>query len=173
MSVEVGTSRRDRHPLNTAGRKRFPKFGAKLLIAIVQQVTTTVQIAGTLHRCITSHLLHPARVRMARDAAQPYAAAAYFDEEQNVVRHQSSPGQQLHGEEVGASQHVQVQPDELLPRRRATSLGRWSEVVPAQDVADRSIRDSMAQIGERAHNPVVSPAAVLARETDHERLYFR
>ena len=43
----------------------------------------------------------------------------------------------------------------------------------AQDVADRPIRDSMAQIGQRTHDAVISPAAVLARQLDYQRLHFR
>src|SRR5438445_1747270 len=54
------------------------KLATELLVAIVQQVTTAVQISGVLHRGVARDLFHPPRVRMARNAAQPYAAAAYF-----------------------------------------------------------------------------------------------
>ena len=138
----------------------------------MQQVTTAVQISCVLHRRVARHLLHPVRVRMAPDAAQRYAAAAYVNEEQDVVRHQPAPGQHLHGEEVGTGQHVDVRLDELLPGRRATPLRRWSEVVPAQDVAHGLVRDLMAQIGQRADDTIVAQTAVFARQPDHERLYF-
>jgi hypothetical protein len=107
---------------------------AKLLVAVVQQVTTTVQIPGVLHGGVTCHLLHPARFRMSGDATQPDTSAAELDEEQHVVRHQPSPGQHLHGEEVRPGEHVHVRPDELLPGRRATPLRCRSDVVPAQDI---------------------------------------
>src|SRR5262245_40688739 len=61
----------------------------------------------------------------------------------------------------------------FLPGRRATPLRCWSDVVPAQDVANRPIRDSMTQIGQRTHDAVISPAAVLARPVDYQRLHFR
>jgi len=69
------------------GCKGFPELAAEFLVAIVQQVTTAVQISCVLHRRVARHLLHPARVRMARDAAHRDAAAAYVTEEQDVVRH--------------------------------------------------------------------------------------
>src|SRR5215467_1732282 len=99
------------------------------------QVTTAVQISGLLHGCVPRHLLHPTRVRMARDAAHPYPAAAYLDEEQYVICHQPAPSEHFHSEEVGAGKHVQVRPDELLPRRRATPLRCRSQVVPSQNIA--------------------------------------
>src|SRR6185295_8247430 len=106
--------------LHTPGRECFPELAAELLVAIVQQVTTAVQISCVLHRRVARHLLHPARVWMARDAAQRYPAAAHFHEEQYVVRHQPAPRQHLHSEEVGAGEHVDVRMDEFLPGRRAT-----------------------------------------------------
>jgi hypothetical protein len=63
VGVQIGTSRWDRRALHTADRECLPKLAAELLVAIVQQVTTTVQVSCILHRCVTRHLLHPARVR--------------------------------------------------------------------------------------------------------------
>ena len=59
-----------------------------------------------------------------------------------------------------------------LPGRRATPLGRWSEIVPAQDIADSLIRDGMAQIGQGTHDAVIAPAPIFARKADHELLDF-
>src|SRR5262249_19159119 len=87
LRVPVPTSRGDGCALPPASRKCLPKLAAELLVAIMQQVTTAVQISGVLHRCVARHLLHPARVRMAGDAAQGYATAAHFNEEQHVVGH--------------------------------------------------------------------------------------
>jgi hypothetical protein len=93
---------------------------------------------------------------MARDGAQRYAATAWFDKEQDEVCRQFSPGQHLRSEEVGPGEHVQVRPAECLAGRRATPLGRWSEIVPTPGGADCSIRNRLAQIRQRAHNPVIS-----------------
>src|SRR5262249_38675071 len=100
----------------------------------MQHVTTALQISCVLHRRVARHLLHPARVRMARDTAQRYAAAAGFHKELDIVRHRSVSGH-LDGEEVRTGEKVDARLDELLPGCRASPLGRWSEVVPAQDVA--------------------------------------
>src|SRR5262245_36616023 len=162
-----------RGALYTARRDRFPELSTEFLIAIMQQVTAAVQESGVLHGCVSRHLLHPARVRMARDAAQRYATAACFDKEQNIVRHQSSPSQDLHGEKVGTGQYLHVRLNELLPRCAATSLGCWRDVVSVQDVADRSIRNLMTQIRQRSDDPVVAPTPVFAGKTDHHRFDFR
>ena len=66
------------------GRKSFLELAAELLVAIVQQVTAAVEITCVLHRRVARQLLHPARIRMARDAAQRYASVAYFPETLNV-----------------------------------------------------------------------------------------
>src|SRR5262249_37621062 len=139
LRVPVPTSRGDGCALPPASRKCLPKLAAELLVAIMQQVTTAVQIYGVLHRCVARHLLHPARVRMAGDAAQGYATAAHFNEEQHVVGHQSSPGQHFHGEEVRTDEYVYVRLDELLPRRRPTPLRCRCDVVPAQNIAHRLV----------------------------------
>jgi hypothetical protein len=57
---------------------------------------------------------------------------------------------------IGSGEHAHVRPNELLPRCRATPLRRWRDVVPPQDVAHRSIRDSMTQIGQCTHDAVIS-----------------
>jgi hypothetical protein len=50
-----------------------------LVITVVQQVAAAVQISSVLHRGVARHLFHPARVRMACDAAQRYTAGSDFD----------------------------------------------------------------------------------------------
>ena len=166
MGVQVRTSGRDWRALHTAGRECFPKLAAELPVAIVPQVAAPLQMPAILHRRVARHLLHPAGIGMLRDSAKPHAAAFQFYKEQNVVRHQSSPGQNFHGEEVRSGQYVHVRLNELPPRRAAISLGCWRDVVSVQDVAHRSIRDLMTQIHQRADDPV-------ACETDHERFDFR
>jgi len=46
-----------------------PETRGRTLVAVVQQVAATVQIFAVLHGCVARYLLHPACVRMARDAA--------------------------------------------------------------------------------------------------------
>src|SRR5262245_34705163 len=173
VGVQIRTSRRQGCAFHAAGSEGLPKLAAEFLVTVVQQVTTTVQIPGGLHRCVTRHLLHPTRVRMARDAAQEYTSAVQFDKEQHVVGHQSTPGQHLHRKEVRPDKHVRVRPDEFLPGRRAAPLRCWSDVVPTQDVAYGLVGDLMTEVGQGAYDAVISPAAVLPRQPYHQRFYFR
>src|SRR5262249_44209786 len=77
------------------------------------------------------------------------------------------------GEKIKDGRHVGLDfYDLLIEGRRATALRCWSDIVPAEDVADRSIRNRMAQIRQCAHNPVISPATVFARQADHECLHL-
>jgi hypothetical protein len=60
--------------------------------------------------------------------------------------------------------------DELLPGRRLTPFGSRCDVVAAQDVAYGLVRNTMAEVRQRAGNAVVTPARVLAGEANHQIL---
>jgi hypothetical protein len=62
------------------------------------------------------------------------ATALQMDEEQNVVRDQSSPGEHFHRKEVGTRQNVFMGGDKILPRSSSTSLRRPRNPVTAQNV---------------------------------------
>jgi hypothetical protein len=49
QSLRALKCRRNGCALHTAGGECFPKLAAELLVAIVQQVTTAVQVACALH----------------------------------------------------------------------------------------------------------------------------
>src|SRR5215469_9921483 len=51
------------------------------------------------------------------------------------------------------------------------SASGW-RVMPPKDVAHRSIRDGMTQVGQGAYDAVISPAPVLARHLHYQPLYF-
>ena len=63
------------------------------------------------------------RVFMTGDAN---AATLQMDKEQHIVSDQSSPGEHLHREEIGASQHIHVSGDEIPPGSGLASLGSRS-----------------------------------------------
>src|SRR5215472_8779553 len=67
---------------------------------------------------------------------------------------------------------IQVRPDELLPGRRGTPLRGWRDVVPAQDITHSLVRNLIAEIGQRTHDAVISPAPVLPCQPDYPRLHF-
>jgi hypothetical protein len=49
-----------------------------------------------------------------------------------------------------------VRPDELLPSRAPTTVGRWCDVVSAQDIANGLVRQVMAQVGQCAYDAGVA-----------------
>src|SRR5947209_5965210 len=168
VTIQIWAACRQSHAAYTAGRESIAEVRAELLVAIVQHVAAPFQIARTLQRRVTSHLLHPARVRMSGDPADPYPTALQFDKEQDVVCHQASPGQHLNGEEIGSSKHVHMPADKILPSCGLTPFRCRRDVVAPQDVAHRFIREVMAQVGQRADDAVVTPARVLASEANHQ-----
>src|SRR6516164_4516262 len=101
-----------------------------------------VQGTAAFHRRVPRHLLHPTRVRVSGDAAQRHPATADLDEEQNVVRDEPSPCQHFDREEVCASEHVHMRPDELLPGGRATPFRRWCDRVSTENVAHSLVTSS-------------------------------
>src|SRR5882762_8350417 len=51
--------------------------------------------------------------------------------------------------------------DELFPSSLLAALARRCDAVALQDVPDGLSRDLMTEVGERAHNAIVTPAGVL------------
>jgi len=170
--IQIRAACRERHSAYTASCESIAEVRAELLVAIVQHVAASFRITRILQRCVASHLLHPARVRMSVNPADPCPTALQFDKEQNVVRHQASPGQHLNREEIGSSEHVHMPADELLPSGRLTPIWRRCDVVAAKDVTEGLVREPMAQVGRRADDAVVTPARVLASDTDDQRFHL-
>jgi hypothetical protein len=96
-----------------------------------------------------------------------------MNEEQDVVCYQPTPTQDLHREEVNPGQHGQMRLNEFLPRRVLAAFRRRRDAMPLQHVPHTLIRDGVAEIGQRTHNPVVAPAGILPRHFDDQRLQFR
>ncbi len=108
VTVQIGAAGRQGHAVDPAGREGLAEIRAELRVAIVQHVAAPFQIAHILQRRVASHLLHPVRVRMSSDPGESYAPRLQLNEEQDVVRHQASPAQHLHREEIGSSEHVSI-----------------------------------------------------------------
>ena len=105
--IQIWAACRQDQAAYTADRESTAEVRAELLVAIAQHVDALFQIASILQRRVASHLLHPGRIRMSCDPAHPYPTALQFDKEQNVVRHQASPGQYLNREEIGCK-HIHM-----------------------------------------------------------------
>src|SRR6516164_1772966 len=123
--------------LHTSCGQALTEFSAELGIAVVEHKAMAEQISRFVVHCVASHLSHPLLCGMTRDASQAYAPRLQMQEEQNVVRHQAPPRQDLDGEEIGSGEHVQVTAEEFLPSCRLTPLGGRCDVVTAQDMAHR------------------------------------
>src|SRR5262249_25679706 len=77
------------------------------------------------------------------------------------------------GEKIKDGRHVGLDfYDLLIEGRRATPLRCWSDVVPAQDITHSLVRNLKAQIGQRTHDAVISPATVLRCQPHYQRLHF-
>ena len=72
-------------------------------------------------------------------------AVTDVEEQQYGSNHQSQPGPHLAGEEVRGSQHVHVDPDELLPGYGRLSFRRWGSMGTLEDVAHRLVTDGIAE----------------------------
>src|SRR5215471_7225729 len=96
-----------------------------------------------------------------------------MNEEQDVVGHQATPGEDLDCEEVDPGQHGQMRLNEFLPRRVLAALRRRRDAMTLKDVSYSLIRDGVAEIGESAHNPVVAPAGIFPRHLHDQGLQFR
>ena len=120
---------------------------------------------------VASHLLHPLLRRMASHARQRHSPGLQLNDEQDIVCHQTMPCQHLGSEEVHPSQHCHMCGDEVFPSGGLAALGRGRNPMPAEHIPDRLIRDRMAEIGQRARNPVVAEvsAFLTAGLKAHER----
>src|ERR1700704_4256853 len=62
--------------------------------------------------------------------------------------------------------------NEVWPCSRALTLGRGRQAVASQNIANRLIGNHIAEIGQRARNPVIAPVPVLARHAEDQLLHF-
>src|SRR3954447_11703622 len=91
-------------------------------------------------------------------------AATQLDEEQDVEPYREDG---VDGEEVAREHARRLAADELAPGN-AGSLASGPEACFAQELADRRRRDAESEPPELARDPLVAPAAVLARESQDQ-----
>src|SRR3954469_25498434 len=91
-------------------------------------------------------------------------AATQLDEEQDVEPCREDG---VDGEEVAREHARRLGADELAPGD-AGSLASGSEACFAQELADCRRRDAEPQRPELARDPLLAPAAVLARESEDQ-----
>ena len=102
-----------------------------------------------------------------------HSAAVQVNEEQNIVGHQTTPGQHLDCEEVYTGQHRHMGLNKLLPGRVLASFRRRREAMPLQNVPDRLIRYPITEIRHSARDPAITPTRVFPSHLQDQRLQFR
>src|SRR5215469_15211771 len=164
LAVELALCRQ---PLKSPGTMSRTSFRGHAMRTAADPGTP--RLAGR----IPCHLLHPRLVWVPRYRGQADAAALQMNEEQNIVGHQAAPSKDLNREEVDPRQHGQMRLNEFLPRGSLAAFWRRRDAMPPQNVSHGLIRDDVAEIGQRAHDPVVAPARILPCHLHNQRLQFR
>jgi hypothetical protein len=87
---------------------------AELRIAVVEYVPTLSQTSGFLVDRIASHLRHPGFGGVSGNAGEGNAPRIQVEKEEDVIRNETTPGQDLNGEEVCSGKDGHVGGDEVL-----------------------------------------------------------
>src|SRR5215471_4022139 len=132
-----------RQPLASRRSEHRAEFG----VAIMQRVPPLVEKSPVFTRCIAGHLLHPCLIRMPGNPGQADAATLQMNEEQHVVRHQTTPCKDLDCEEINARQHRHMGLNEFLPGCCLAALRRRPNSMTPQNVPHAFIRHPIAEIG--------------------------
>jgi hypothetical protein len=87
------------------------------------------------------------------------------------VRMNGGTGRLLCGSDLIAwYRHVST--DKVFPTRRLLPLGsRWN-IMAAENIAHRLIREPDTQVGHGAHDPVIAPPGIFLRHPQHQPLGF-
>jgi hypothetical protein len=93
-------------------------------IAVMDEVSASLEEAPLVHGDISGHLLHPGFIGMWRDPSNLNATTLQTDEKKHVVRNQPTQGQYFHREKISARKDRQVHADEVCPSFRALTLLR-------------------------------------------------
>src|SRR5271165_2496403 len=97
------------------------------------------------------------------DSGQAYPPALQMNEKQHVVRNQPSERKHFHPKEVGRHQYRHVSTDKVFPKGSLLPFGsRWN-IMAAENIAHRLIREPETQVGHGAHDPVIAPPGIFLR----------
>src|SRR5260370_18325894 len=105
----------------------------------MKKIALITEESGTLVSGVASHLKHPLGGSMFGQTGEADPARFQMNEEQDIVGGQTSPGEHLDGEEVGAGQDGHLGGDEILPGGILAPLGCGLDPVSAKDVSHRLV----------------------------------
>jgi len=100
------------------------------------------------------------------EAGDGHTPGFQVDKEEDVVCDETTPGQDLDGEEVCPGKDGHVGGDEVPPIGTLASFRRWCDAVALQNVPHRLMGDYVTEITERAGDAIVTPAFVLLSHAD-------
>jgi hypothetical protein len=152
-----GGSFRDRIPSEAS---RSSKAAQNFASRSVQQVAALSERSRRVVDCIARHLNDPGLRGVAGHAGKSYASGLQIEEEKDVGGGESTPGEHLDREEVGARKHRPVRRDEVLPGGGLTAFWCSRNAVAPKHVSDSLVGDMVAEVGEGTGNPIMSPTAV-------------
>jgi hypothetical protein len=92
--------------------------------------------------------------------------------EQGIIRHGTTPGQDLDSEEIGVTRTAVCAAMKSFQVVFWLRLGCRRDAVSLENVSDRLIGDIVTEVGQCAGDPIVATAGVLPGHA-HERLNRR
>src|SRR5688500_12775168 len=93
---------------------------------------------------------------MPRDAGERHSPGLQMQEEEDIIRDETAPCQDLDRKEVGSGQDGHMRRDEVFPSSLLAALWCRCDAVALQDIPDCLIGDMMTEVGQRRqcdHNP--------------------
>jgi len=140
------------------------RIPGKFPIVIAEQETNWFRALGERPRRLTCVLRDPAVMGMRGAAGEVHAAGRNLDEEQHV---QAPEPDRIDGEEVNGDDTPRLHIQELMPRWPLAPT-RWTEMFLAKDRRHRGRKHHHAQPFQLAHDALVTPARILARDRQNE-----
>ena len=165
---QIGRPWRKPRAFNPFVFQDLPKRISELRVAIHDQVSLAIKKAVLDIGQVPGDLLHPGFRRIHSAAREVNSPRGHFHDEEQIVRDQSSHGPDFDRREVDGTQHVPMRLDESLPCRLPFPFRSRFEAVFFEDVAHRLVGHLVAEILQRALNPIVSPRGILTSEPQNE-----
>ena len=101
-----------------------------------QEKSLTDRTSGLIDR-IASHLRHPGFGGVSGNAGEGNAPRIQVEKKEDVIRNETTPGQDLNGEEVCPGKDGYVGGNEVPPTGTLASFRRCCDAVALQNVPDR------------------------------------
>jgi len=156
MGVQIWTSGRQQDDLGVGQLAYVGAQRQELGVAVDEQVSRAQQ-ESVVAREVASHLPDPIPVRIRSHACNLNAASFEAHGDKNVEGGETVSGPDLDGGEVDRRDGIPVSFEEGFPSRCRPSFRCWFDSIFLEDVPDRGVGDSMAEIVERSLNSIVAP----------------